>query len=78
MNTGIERLDVHGLNCYQAKITIDSQLRKSKAYRLRVIHGYNQGTRIREMVRDVYQDHPKVLRVENVHPGETDLILREF
>ncbi|HIZ77084.1 MAG TPA: Smr/MutS family protein [Firmicutes bacterium] len=78
MNAGIQRLDVHGMNLYQAKVAIDSQLRRSKSYRIRVIHGYHQGTEIRDMVREEYQNHPKVIRMETSHPGETDLVLREF
>ncbi|MDF2616838.1 MAG: hypothetical protein K0Q47_1493, partial [Sedimentibacter sp.] len=28
MNAGIIEIDLHGMNCYQAKICIDSNLRK--------------------------------------------------
>ncbi|MEE0777154.1 MAG: Smr/MutS family protein [Bacillota bacterium] len=78
MATGIEKLDVHGMNCYQAKVSIDSRLRRTKAYRIRVIHGYHQGTEIRDMVRQEYQNHPRVLRMDTFCSGETDLILREI
>ena len=77
---GIREVDLHGLNTYQAKIFLDSQLKKCgrDVYRLRVIHGYHGGTELRTLVRG-YKSHPKVLRVEiGLNQGATDLVLREF
>lgn len=81
MVSGIEELDIHGMTQYQARIAIDSRLKKISrgAYRLRIIHGYRGGTALREMVRSVYGKYPGVLRVEaGLNQGETDLVLREF
>ena len=81
MQAGILELDLHGMNTYQAKIAIDSQLKRAKqgVYRLRLIHGYRGGTALRDMIRETYRHHPRVLRVElGLNPGETDLVLREF
>ena len=81
MQAGILELDLHGMNTYQAKIAIDSQLKRAKGsvYRLRLIHGYRGGTALRDMIRETYRHHPRVLRVElGLNPGETDLVLREF
>lgn len=81
MTAGILELDLHGMNTYQAKIAIDSQLRRAKqgVYRIRLIHGYHGGTALRDMIRETYRHHPRVLRVElGLNPGETDLVLREF
>ena len=81
MQAGILELDLHGMNTYQAKIAIDSQLRRAKqgVYRIRLIHGYHGGTALRDMIRETYRHHPRVLRVElGLNPGETDLVLREF
>ncbi len=81
MNQGILELDIHGMTRYQAKIYLDSQLKKVKrdVYRIRVIHGYQGGTGLREMVRTEYRKHPKVIRVElGMNQGSTDLILREL
>ena len=81
MQAGILELDLHGMNTYQAKIAIDSQLKRAKqgVYRIRLIHGYHGGTALRDMIRKTYCHHPKVLRVElGLNPGETDLVLREF
>lgn len=78
---GIIEVDVHEMNQYQAKTYIDSQLKRAKksTYRLRVIHGFHGGTKLREMVRTRYRNHPKVLRIEiGANPGETDLVLREL
>ncbi len=81
MNQGILELDIHGMTKYQARIYLDSQLKKVKkdVYRIRIIHGYQGGTGLREMVRTEYRKHPKVLRVEvGLNQGSTDLILREL
>lgn len=81
MQAGILELDLHGMNTYQAKIAIDSQLKRAKqgVYRIRLIHGYHGGTALRDMIRETYRHHPRVLRVElGLNPGETDLVLREF
>ena len=78
---GIRELDVHGCNCYQAQVAIDAALRRATGatYRIRVIHGYNRGTEIRNMVRRQYGKHSKVLRIElGLNQGTTDLVLREF
>ena len=75
---GVIGIDLHGKNEYQAKITIDAALRRAKAgtYRLRIVHGYNSGTVLRDMVRREYAG--RVLRVIPLDQGRTDLVLREF
>lgn len=81
MQAGILELDLHGMNTHQAKTAIDSQLKRAKGgvYRLRLIHGYRGGTALRDMIRETYRHHPRVLRVElGLNPGETELVLREF
>lgn len=74
-------LDIHGMNKYQAKIFLESRLKKAdkSVYRIRVIHGYHGGTELRDMVRKEIGANKKVLRVEfGTNQGETDLILREL
>ena len=83
MNDAIITIDVHGLNKFQARVMIDSQIKRASGYvyRLRIIHGYRGGTELREMIRKEYsaKKYPKVLRVEfGLNPGETDLVLREL
>ncbi|MGN1002920.1 MAG: Smr/MutS family protein [Oscillospiraceae bacterium] len=76
---GIVTLDLHGKNAYQARVSIDAALRRSGgAYRLRLIHGHNRGTALRDMIRAEYAAHPKVRRILSVDEGSTDLVLREF
>ncbi len=80
-SAGIVELDIHGMNKYQAKIFIESRLKKAdkSVYKLRVIHGYHGGTELRDMVRKEIGQNKKVLRVEmGLNQGETDLVLREL
>ena len=82
MQQGLLELDIHGMNKHQAKVFIDSRLRRAdtSVYRVRIIHGYRGGTELRDMVRLEYgKGHPKVLRVSpSLNPGETELVLREY
>lgn len=72
-------LDLHGKTQYQSKIALDSALRRSRGvYRIHVVHGYHNGTVLRDMVRQEYASHPQVLRLEAVSDSTTDLILREL
>lgn len=74
-------LDLHGKTLYQARIMLDAALRRANAsdYRLKIIHGHTRGTAIRDMLREDYLPHPKVLRLEtSPNPGETILVLREY
>ena len=77
---GIITLDLHGKNCRQAQVAIDAQLRRAKAgiYRLRLIHGNNQGTALRDMIRSNYDRNSRVIRLDCSQAGTTDLVLREF
>jgi DNA-nicking Smr family endonuclease len=81
MYSGVQRIDLHGKNRYQAKIILDSALRKAQrgVYRIHVIHGQTYGTELRDMVREEYISHSRVLRIEKgSNDGETILILREL
>ena len=72
-------LDLHGKTQYQAKIALEAQLRRSRGiYRIHVVHGYHNGTALRDLVRQEYAAHPLVLRVEAISDSATDLILREL
>jgi len=78
MTGGIVEIDLHGKNVYQARLTIDAALRRARSstYRLRIIHGYQGGTALRDMVRQEYTG--RVARVVILDQGRTDLVLREF
>ena len=72
-------LDLHGKTQYQAKIALEAQLRRSRGvYRIHVVHGYHNGTALRDLVRQEYAAHPRVLRLDFVSESATDLILREL
>lgn len=83
MDAGIIDIDLHGMNCYQAKVRIDSYLRKanSSVYCIRLIHGYHSGNDLKNMIEDQYGHgrHIKVKRLkQGSNPGVTDLVLREL
>lgn len=83
MDAGIIEVDLHGMNYYQAKTCIDRQLKKANGsvYYIRLIHGYNGGTDLKNMIQDEFSNgrHPKVKRIKpGSNPGITDLVLREL
>ena len=83
MINGIVELDVHGMNAQDAVNAAAAAVRKagSSVYRIRVIHGYHGGTRIRTAIREEfsYGREPKVIRIEmGSNQGITELILREY
>lgn len=83
MNPGIEKLDIHGLTAHQAAVQINYMITKASkkgAYRLRLIHGFHNGTQLKSMIQKNYPgNNPKVRRIEaGSNPGETDLVLREY
>ena len=81
MNAGTITVDLHGKNTYQAKVTIDAQLRRAGTgtYRIRLIHGSHGGTALRDLIRTEYAHHPKVKRlILSPDGGATELVLREY
>lgn len=81
MYQAIIEIDLHQKNLYQSRIAIDAALRRANAAccRIRIIHGYNSGTAIRDLIRDEYGDHPKVRRIESdLNRGITELVLRDY
>lgn len=70
---------MHGKNKYQAKVMINAKLsRANGVYRLRIIHGFNSGNVLKEMIFEEYSLHPKVIRLVSINNGVTDLVIREF
>ena len=79
MSEGIVTLDLHGKNTYSAKVAIDAALKRSRGvYRLRLIHGFNNGTALKDMIISHYGNSAKAIRLEFINSGTTDLVLREF
>ena len=74
-------IDLHGLFQDEAIKVIDKALKKAddSTYQIKLIHGYNRGTNLKDMIFEEYKYHPKVLRIK---PGDnlgiTILVLREL
>ena len=81
MTSAVIEVDLHGLRLDEARERIDEALRQAdmSVYRVRVIHGFNNGTAIRDMIFQEYRWHMKVIRIAGgQNRGQTDLILREY
>lgn len=83
MTAGVIEIDVHGMTTEEAVKAVRGLLKQatSATYRVRIIHGFHGGTRIRDGIWDEfgYQREPKVKRVTmGDNQGITELILREF
>lgn len=78
---GIIEIDLHNHNKYQARIALNVLLRRAdgSVYRIRVIHGNNHGTELKDLLSEEFARHPRVLRLQSgTNKGQTDLILREM
>ena len=79
MTEPIVTLDLHGKNVFSAKVSIDAALKRDRGvYRIRIVHGFNNGTVLKEMIESDYKNHPKVKRLVKINDGTTDLVLREI
>ncbi len=83
MEQPIIEIDVHGCTAEQAVRQVGRavQAAGSGVYRIRVIHGYHGGTRIRDAVyRELgYGLEPRIRRiVAGSNQGITELVLREY
>ena len=81
--SGIIEIDVHGKDVETAIREIKKHLNNAGTgtYRIRIIHGYHGGTRIRDGIWDEfsYGREPKVKRITmGENQGITELVLREF
>lgn len=80
---GIIEIDCHGMTADQAVSAVEKRVNSapSGTYRIRVIHGFNGGTRIRDAIRRElgYGLNSKIIRIENgSNQGITELILKEY
>lgn len=81
MGIPIINIDLHGMLREEAIKVIDKALKNAdgSTYQIKLIHGYNRGTSLKNMIMDEYRHHPKVLRIK---PGDnlgiTILVLREL
>lgn len=80
---GIVEIDCHGMSAEQAVATVEKMVNAvpNGTYRVRVIHGFHGGTRIRDAIRRElgFGLNSKVKRIENgSNQGITDLVLKEY
>lgn len=81
MGKPIIEVDLHGLFQDEAVKVIDRALKNAdgSTYQIKLIHGYNRGTSLKNMILEEYRYHPKVRRIQ---PGDnlgiTVLVLREL
>lgn len=76
-NGSIMTADLHGVYARDARDILTGWLDRAPAdvTELRVIHGYQRGTTLRDMIRGEFS-HPRVKSVlPSLNPGETRLIL---
>ncbi len=81
MSAPIINVDLHGLFREDAIKVIDKALKSadSSTYQIRLIHGYNRGTSLKNMIMEEYRYHPKVVRIQpGDNLGTTILVLREL
>lgn len=81
MAAPIMTVDLHGLFQDDAIKVVDRVLKNAddSTYQIKLIHGYNRGTNLKNMIIDEYKYHPKVKRIQpGNNLGITILILREL
>ena len=75
------KVDLHGLHQEEAIKVIDKAIAAadSTTYQIQLIHGYNRGTKLRQMIYDWYRYESKVKRIiPGDNPGITVLVLKEL
>lgn len=81
MSDAFVKIDLHGLRQEEAMKVIDEAIASAgpMTYQLQLIHGFNRGTSLRNMIYDWYRYEPKVKRIiPGDNPGITVLVLREL
>ena len=76
-------LDLHHCTAAEAVEKAEHALQQADrtVYRIRLVHGFNRGTRVREAIlRELgYGLQPKILRIiPGENEGITELVLREY
>ncbi len=71
-------VDVHGLKCFQAKRFINNIINLIQVmFKLVVIHGYNHGTAIKDMLsNDFSNEHVMFQTVDPNNKGVTYMLIR--
>ena len=74
-------VDLHGLRQEEAIRVIDRAIASAdpSTYQIQLIHGYNRGTSLRNMIYDEYRYEKKVKRIiPGDNQGITILVLKEL
>ena len=81
MGSPIIEIDLHGMFRDEAIKTIDKVLKNvdNSTYQIKLVHGYNRGTSLKDMIIDEYKYHPKVIRIQpGDNLGTTIIVIREL
>lgn len=81
MSAPIITVDLHGMYQDEAIAAIERALKSAdrSTYHIKLIHGYNRGTNLKEMIFDEYRHDRRILRVKpGDNLGVTILVLREL
>ena len=81
MSNPIITIDLHGMYREDAIKVIDKALKTAdnSTYQIKLVHGFNRGTSLKDMIIDEYKYHTKVLRIQaGDNLGTTILVLREL
>jgi DNA-nicking Smr family endonuclease len=74
-------VDLHGMRCDEAEKKIEKVLASAGTgtYQIRLIHGFNRGTNLRDMIYDSFRYDKKVKRImPGDNQGITVLVLKEL
>lgn len=83
MEKPIIEVDVHGLYAEETVAKVEDAVNKASnaVYRIRVIHGYNRGTSIKDAI---YRElgYGLCTKIKRIQPGDnqgiTELVLKEY
>lgn len=81
MNEPIIRIDLHGMRTDEAERAVERALASAgdATYQIQIIHGFNRGTNLRDMIYDSFRYNKKVKRImPGDNQGVTVLVLREL
>ncbi|MCR4792264.1 MAG: Smr/MutS family protein [Lachnospiraceae bacterium] len=81
MNESFIDIDLHGMRTEEAEKAVEKAVASAGpgTYQIRVIHGYNRGTSLRDMIYDSFRYNDKVKRIiPGDNRGITVLVLREL
>ena len=75
------KVDLHDMRREEALKTIEAALKRadSGTYQIQVIHGFNRGTSLKQMVYEEYQYDDRIKRIRpGDNQGVTVLVLRDL